>query len=55
MGDLYVLRHIDCAQFYENEAEVGEGIRRSGIPRDQVFISMTWSRIFLVESEMVEK
>ncbi|KAI9574410.1 NADP-dependent oxidoreductase domain-containing protein [Boletus coccyginus] len=32
-------RHIDCAQYYQNEAEVGEGVRRSGIPRDQVFIT----------------
>jgi diketogulonate reductase-like aldo/keto reductase len=32
-------RHIDCAQFYDNEADVGEGVRSSGIPRDQVFIT----------------
>lgn len=32
-------RHIDTAQAYENEAEVGEGIRASGIPRDQIFLT----------------
>lgn len=26
-------RHIDTAMFYKNEAAVGEGIRRSGVPR----------------------
>ena len=31
-------RHIDTAAAYGNEREVGEGIRRSGIPRDQIFI-----------------
>jgi diketogulonate reductase-like aldo/keto reductase len=31
-------RHIDTAQLYENEAEVGEGVRASGL-RDQVFIT----------------
>lgn len=31
-------RHIDTAASYGNEKEVGEGIRRSGIARDQVFI-----------------
>ena len=31
-------RHIDTAAAYGNEREVGEGIRRSGIPRDEVFI-----------------
>ncbi|MFC4244634.1 aldo/keto reductase [Gryllotalpicola reticulitermitis] len=31
-------RHIDTAAIYGNEREVGEGIRRSGIPRDDVFI-----------------
>lgn len=32
-------RHIDTAQAYENEAEVGEGIRRAATPRDQVFLT----------------
>jgi diketogulonate reductase-like aldo/keto reductase len=31
-------RHIDTAQLYENEAEVGEGVRASGL-RDQVFVT----------------
>lgn len=31
-------RHIDTAQSYENEAEVGQGIRRSGVPRGEVFL-----------------
>jgi len=32
-------RHIDSAQFYGNEEEVGEAVRRSGLARDQVFIT----------------
>jgi len=31
-------RHIDTAAAYGNEREVGEGIRRSGIARDDVFV-----------------
>lgn len=31
-------RHIDTAAAYGNEREVGEGLRRSGIDRDEVFI-----------------
>jgi diketogulonate reductase-like aldo/keto reductase len=31
-------RHIDTAQLYENEREVGEGLRASGVPRDDVFV-----------------
>ncbi|WP_304664257.1 aldo/keto reductase [Pseudarthrobacter sulfonivorans] len=31
-------RHIDTAAAYGNEREVGEGIRRSGIPRSEIFI-----------------
>ena len=31
-------RHIDTAAAYGNEREVGEGIRRSGLPREEVFI-----------------
>lgn len=32
-------RHIDTAQAYFNEEAVGEGIRRSGINRDQLFLT----------------
>lgn len=32
-------RHIDTAQGYLNEREVGEGLRRSGVPRDEVFLT----------------
>ena len=32
-------RHIDTARAYGNEAEVGEGIKNSGIDRDQLFIT----------------
>ncbi|WP_374947943.1 aldo/keto reductase [Agreia sp.] len=31
-------RHIDTAAAYGNEQQVGEGIRRSGVPRDEVLI-----------------
>jgi diketogulonate reductase-like aldo/keto reductase len=37
-------RHIDTAAMYHNEAEVGEGLRTSGIRRDEVFITTkVWS------------
>ena len=32
-------RHIDTAQAYGNEIAVGQGIRDSGIPRDQIYIT----------------
>ena len=32
-------RHIDSAQFYRNESQVGEAIAQSKIPRDQVFLT----------------
>src|SRR5437868_2237919 len=32
-------RHVDTAQGYANEAPVGEGIARSRVPRDEVFIT----------------
>ena len=31
--------HIDSARMYGNEAQVGEAVRESGIPRGQVYIS----------------
>jgi 2,5-diketo-D-gluconate reductase A len=32
-------RHIDTAEMYQNEKGVGEGIRRSGIDRDEIFVT----------------
>src|SRR5262249_59175576 len=32
-------RHIDTAEMYDNEREVGEGLRASGGKRDEVFIT----------------
>ena len=36
-------RHIDTAQSYMNEAEVGQGIKQSGVAREEIFItSKVW-------------
>jgi 2,5-diketo-D-gluconate reductase B len=32
-------RHLDTAEMYDNEREVGEGLRASGVKRDEVFIT----------------
>ncbi|OCF36045.1 alcohol dehydrogenase (NADP+) [Kwoniella heveanensis BCC8398] len=32
-------RHLDCAWAYGNEAEVGQGIKASGVPREEIFIT----------------
>jgi len=32
-------RHIDTAEMYDNEREVGEGVRASGIKRSEVFVT----------------
>jgi 2,5-diketo-D-gluconate reductase B len=40
-------RHIDTAQVYENEREVGEGLRASGVRRDEVFVTTkVWTNHF---------
>ena len=40
-------RHIDTAQIYENEREVGEGLRASGVSRDEVFVTTkVWTTHF---------
>jgi diketogulonate reductase-like aldo/keto reductase len=37
-------RHIDTAAMYGNEEAVGEGLRASGVPRDEAFITTkVWS------------
>jgi 2,5-diketo-D-gluconate reductase B len=40
-------RHIDTAQVYDNEREVGEALRASGVPRDKVFLTTkVWTSNF---------
>ena len=33
------IRHIDTAQMYHNEAEVGRALEESGIPREEIFLT----------------
>jgi 2,5-diketo-D-gluconate reductase B len=40
-------RHIDTAQVYENEREVGNGLRASGVRRDDIFLTTkVWTSHF---------
>src|SRR3954468_20171270 len=40
-------RHIDTAQIYENEREVGEALRASGVRREEVFVTTkVWTTHF---------
>jgi 2,5-diketo-D-gluconate reductase B len=40
-------RHVDTAQVYENEREVGEGLRASGVRRDELFVTTkVWTTHF---------
>ncbi|UZF54805.1 aldo/keto reductase [Gordonia polyisoprenivorans] len=47
-------RHIDTAQMYGNEAEVGEAVRKSGIPRDEVFITTKLNNSFHAFDDALE-
>jgi len=35
-------RHVYTAQLYRNERSVGAAIRRSGIPREEIFVTTKW-------------
>jgi diketogulonate reductase-like aldo/keto reductase len=35
-------RHIDTAAYYRNERSVGAAIRRSGVPREDIFVTTKW-------------
>ncbi len=44
-------RHIDTAQAYFNEKEVGQAIKDSGIPRDEIFVtSKLWIQDYAYET-----
>ncbi len=37
-------RHIDTAAMYDNERDVGDGLRASGVPREEIFVTTkVWS------------
>jgi 2,5-diketo-D-gluconate reductase B len=46
-------RHIDTAQLYGNEAEVGKGIAQSGIARDQIWVTTKLSRDNLAAKDVM--
>lgn len=53
-------RHIDTAQFYNNEEEVGQAVKNSGIDRDEIFITTKvfptdFGRIMKVTEESLRK
>jgi 2,5-diketo-D-gluconate reductase A len=39
-------RHIDTAEMYGNEKEVGQAIRESGVPREEVFVTSKLNNSF---------
>lgn len=47
-------RHIDTAHMYHNEKEVGEGIRQSRIPREEIFLTTKISPAML-RPDLIEK
>lgn len=48
-------RHIDTANFYENEKYVGRGIRESGIDREELFVvSKIWPTSFKTPEVAIE-
>lgn len=44
-------RHIDTAQGYDNEAEVGQGILDSGVPRQDIFLTTKVATNIMREGE----
>ena len=47
-------RHLDTAATYENEASVGQGMRSSGIPREQIFLTTKVDRAELARDRFME-
>jgi 2,5-diketo-D-gluconate reductase A len=39
-------RHVDTAQMYRNEREVGEAVAASGLPRDELFVTTKLNNAF---------
>mgnify|MGYP002840796722 CR=1 FL=1 len=49
-------RFLDCAEFYANEKAVGEGIAKSGVPREELFLaSKVWNTTIYEGPEAVRR
>lgn len=46
-------RHLDTAQTYDTEREVGEAVRRSGLGRDEIFVTTKVSEENLGENKVI--
>lgn len=46
-------RHLDTAQTYDTEREVGEAVRRSGLPRNEVFVTTKVAEENLGENQVI--
>jgi 2,5-diketo-D-gluconate reductase B len=46
-------RHLDTAQTYDTEREVGEAVRRSGLPREEVFVTTKVSEENLGDGQVI--
>ena len=47
-------RHIDTAQMYGNEKGVGEAIKESGLPRDEIFVTSKLNNGFHAHDDALE-
>ena len=47
-------RHVDTAQAYGNEVGVGEGVRTSGVPRDELFVTTKLAAEIKSHDEAIE-
>lgn len=45
-------RHVDTAEMYDNEEAVGEGLRASGLPREEIFVTTKAWHDHLTEPKM---
>ena len=46
-------RHIDTAQAYGNEEEVGQGVKESGLKREEVFVTTKYGSVILVSKRLM--
>ncbi len=48
-------RHVDTAAFYRNERSVGIAVARSGLPREEVFVTTKWMPVTRQPAQELER